>query len=171
MKTNKTYPTICIVGHCRHGKDSMAEILRDKFDIKFKSSSIAASEIFLYEKLKNKYGYTTPQECFDDRVNHRAEWHDLICEYNKDNKARLAKKIMEQADCYVGMRSRDEIKECLKQNIFDLVIWVDGSKRLPLESEDSFNIDIDCADIIIDNNGSYNDFKERVIRLGKILFS
>jgi hypothetical protein len=70
----------------------------------------------------------------------------------------------------VGMRDSEEIKECIIQNLFDLIIWVDASKRLPLESKESFNIDINDADIIIDNNGSFKDFEKKVIRLGKILF-
>ena len=142
---------LCIVGHCRHGKDSMAEI-------------------FIYDVLKEKYGYKTPDECFEDRVNHRAEWHELICDYNIEDKSKLAKGILEHADCYVGMRDFKEIKECIKQNLFDLIIWVDASKRLPLESKESFNIDINDADIIIDNNGTFEEFKEKVIRLGNIIY-
>jgi hypothetical protein len=78
------------------------------FGYNYKSSSLAASEIFIYDTLKDKYGYKTPEECFEDRVNHRAEWFDLICDYNKDDKARLAKEIMKSADIYVGMRSNEE---------------------------------------------------------------
>lgn len=167
---NKVKPKILIIGHARHGKDSMAEILNYVFGLNFKSSSQAAANIFLYDALKEKYGYKTPKECFIDRVNHRAEWYDLICEYNKDDRARLAKDILKDSDCYVGMRDRDEILECLRQKVFDLVIWVDASKRLPLESSESFNIDESCADIIIDNNTTYEDFKDRVIRLGKVIF-
>ena len=165
----KTSPKFLVVGHKRHGKDSFAEILNEEFGFKFKSSSLAASEIFLYEALKDKYGYETPEECFEDRVNHRSEWYTLICEYNKDDKTRLAKEILKTADCYVGMRDDKEIEECMNQGLFDLIIWVDASKRLPLESSYSFNIDISVADIIIENNGTFEDFKEKVIRLGKIL--
>ena len=43
--------------------------------------------------------------------------------------------------------------------------------RLPLESKDSFNIDISCADVIVPNNGTYDEFEERVLRFGKIFFS
>ena len=35
----------------------------------------------------------------------------------------------------------EEINECVKQNIFDLIIWVDASERLPMEDASSFNID------------------------------
>ena len=160
---------VLIIGNMRHGKDSLAEILNDQFGLKFKSSSQAAAEIFIYDELKEKYGYQTPEECFEDRMNHRPEWYQMICDYNKNDRAKLAKGILELADCYVGMRDRDEIKECIRQELFDLIIWVDASKRLPLESADSFNIDPSCADIILENNGTFEEFKEKVMRLGKIL--
>ena len=67
------------------------------------------------------------------------------------------------------MRDRDEIEECLSQEIFDLVIWVDASERLPEEDASSFNIDKSCADIIIENNDDYETFKSKVIRFGKTL--
>lgn len=169
-KTKEESPKLLIIGNARHGKDSMAEILRDEFNFKFKSSSQAASEIFIYDELKSKYGYTTPEECFEDRVNHRAEWHDLICEYNKEDKARLAKGILEHADCYVGMRDSKEIEECIKQGLFDLIIWVDASNRMPLEGKDSFSIEKSDADIVIYNNGTFDEFREKVIRFGNILY-
>jgi hypothetical protein len=159
-------PKLLIIGNARHGKDSMAEILQEHFNLKFKSSSEAAAEIFIYDELKDKYGYKTPFECFEDRVNHRSEWYDLICGYNSVDKAKLAKGILEYADCYVGMRDSDEIKECINQKLFDLIIWVDASDRLPPEDASSFNITKSDADIIIENNDSFEEFKDRVIRLG-----
>lgn len=56
-----------------------------------------------------------------------------------------------------------------KTRNFDLVIWVDASERLPEEDVSSFNIDKSCADIIIENNGSFEAFKAKVSRLGKTL--
>jgi dephospho-CoA kinase len=161
---------ILVLGHCRHGKDTFAELLNEHFGLTFKSSSQAAADIFLYDALKDKYGYTTPEECFEDRVNHRAEWKQLICDYNKDDKARLAKEILKEADAYVGMRDRAEIKECIKQGLFDIIVWVDASGRLPEEPSSSFDIDKSCAHIIIENNTSYEEFEEKVLRFGKILF-
>jgi hypothetical protein len=167
----KTNLKLLIVGHARHGKDTCAEILEEYFDFTFKSSSVAASEIFIYETLKDKYGYKDPMECFEDRVNHRAEWHDLICEYNSKDKARLAKDILKDADCYVGMRSGLEIEQCVEDNVFDLIVWVDASDRLPLEPSSSFNIDISYADIIINNNDSLEAFTQRVLNLGQLLYT
>jgi dephospho-CoA kinase len=162
---------LCIVGSARWGKDSMAEILRDEFGMTFESSSQSAADIFLYDLLKEKYGYETSEECFEDRHNHRQEWYEAICEYNKDDKARLAKGIMERTNCYVGMRDRDEIKECIKQELFDLIVWVDASDRLPEEPATSFNIDKGCADIIIENNGTYEEFYEKILRFGNTIYN
>ena len=163
------FKKMLILGHMRHGKDSLAEIMNEEYGLTFKSSSQAAADIFLYDTLKDKYGYTTPEECFEDRVNHRAEWKQLICDYNKDDRAKLAKGILEQSDCYVGMRDREEINECMRQGLFDIIIWVDASERLPLEDPSSFDIDKTCADIIIENNRTFEEFKEKVLRLGKFL--
>ena len=165
----RTHPKLLIIGNMRHGKDTLAEILRDNFGLKFISSSQAAADIFIYDELKDKYGYKTSEECFEDRVNHRQEWYEMICEYNKDDRAKLAKGILNLADCYVGMRDRAEISECMKQGLFDIIIWVDASERLPLEDASSFNIDKSCADIIIENNGTFEEFKEKVYRIGCLL--
>ena len=165
---NKT-PKILVIGAARWGKDSLAEILNQEFGYTFESSSQAAANIFLYDLLKDKYNYQTPEECFEDRINHRQEWYEAICEYNKDDKAKLAKGILKRSDCYVGMRDWEEIDECRRQGLFDLIVWVDASERLPNEDASSFNITKDCADIIIENNTDFEAFRERVIPLGKLI--
>jgi dephospho-CoA kinase len=162
--------TICLLGHARHGKDTVAEYFRDNFGMTFQSSSEAAAEIFIFDALKEKYGYKTFEECYQDRVNHRAEWYDLICEYNREDKARLARGIVEKTGCYVGMRDSSEIKACIEQKIFDCIIWVDASERKPLEPKDSFNIEMSDADFIIQNNGSLDELNEKLNRIGKIIF-
>ncbi len=167
--SKKEFPNLLILGAARHGKDTLAELLRDNFGLKFLSSSQACADIFIYDTLKDKYNYKTPEECFEDRMNHRQEWYEMICDYNKDDKARLAKEILKTTDCYVGMRDREEIEECMNQGLFDLIVWVDASGRLPLEGKESFNIDKSCADVIIENNGTYEEFVDTVTRFGNIL--
>lgn len=160
---------LLIIGHARHGKDTVGELLKKYYGLNFISSSQACSDIFIYDSLKDKYGYKTPEECFNDRFNHRSEWFEMICDYNKDDKARLAKDILKYNNTYVGMRSWDEIEECRKQGLFDLVIWVDACGRLPIENSSSFNISKDDADIIIENNGTYEELVQKVKRLGFFL--
>lgn len=156
---------ILIIGHARHGKDTTAEMINEMFGLTFQSSSQAAVDIFIFETLKDKLGYSTPEECFQDRGNHRALWHDLICEYNKDDKARLAKEILKLNNMYVGMRSDEEVKECLAQGLFDWVIGV-YDPRKPHEPEDSFKIDIfQVSDFIIPNGGSLKELRSRIQKI------
>lgn len=161
---------LLIIGHKRSGKDTLAEILSKHFDFTFMSSSLAAAEEFIYDALRDKYGYRTFKECYEDRVNRRAEWFDLICEYNQYDKTRLAKKILSKNDCYVGMRSSEEIEQCKREGLIDLVIWVDASGRVEDEGSDSFNIKKEDADIVIENNTTLKDFEAKVKRFGALLY-
>jgi hypothetical protein len=162
---------ILIIGHKRHGKDTTAEMLRDQFGFSFKSSSQAASEIFIYNVLKELYGYQTPEECFEDRDNHREEWYKLICDFNKEDKSALAKVIMARNDIYVGMRDDRECGVCIREGIFDLVIGV-FDPRKELESEESMKINIwEQSDIILSNAGTLDDLKRKVLKLKPLLFT
>lgn len=156
---------ILILGHAQHGKDTLAGLLNKHYGYTFESSSVAAAKIFLFDKLKEKYGYETFEQCYEDRVNHRAEWYNLIVDYNKDDRARLAKSILEQYDMYVGMRSNEEFQECKKQKLFDLIIGIYDTRK-PLELKSSFDIDIwkEC-DIIIPNCGTLEELENKVCRI------
>ena len=169
MIDTETKTKLLIIGNARHGKDTVAEILNEHFEFYFQSSSQAAADIFLYDALRDKYGYDTPDDCFEDRVNHRAEWFEMITAYNQPDRTKLARAILEQNDCYVGMRNREEIAACIDGDVFDLIIWVDACERLPKEDASSFDIDPSCADIIIDNNGTLDELISKVVRLGNVL--
>ena len=160
---------ILIVAGARNGKDTVAQMITDEIGLKFQGSSYKAAEIFIYDELKAKYGYNSFEECFEDRINHRAEWHKLICEYNIDDKARLAKEILKDSDMYVGMRSNIELEECQNQGIFDLIIGV-YDPRKEEEPKDSFDIDIwKWCDFIIMNNSDLQTLQKRVKLFCKML--
>lgn len=152
---------LLITGLGRHGKDTACEYLRDKYGIAFANSSYTAAELFIFDALKDSHGYETVKDCFDDRHTdaNRKIWYDMICEYNKDDKARLAKDILSNNDIYCGMRSIDELTECRRQGVIKFSIWIDAKDRLGL-TEDSSSITIteqDC-NMTIRNNGLEADF-------------
>jgi hypothetical protein len=159
---------ICILGHGRHGKDTVAELISNNTGLTFKSSSKMAAMLFIYDILKDTEGYNSFEECYLDRHNHRALWHNMICEYNKEDKSRLAKDILQYNDIYVGMRSDVELRACKEANLFDYIIGVfDPNKQL--ESLDSFNIDIwEHCDFIIPT-GDIEKVKVRVNKICKLL--
>jgi dephospho-CoA kinase len=160
---------ILIIGHARHGKDTVGDLFNEYAGFKAISSSEILVKEFLFDVMNSKYGqsYQTAEECFNDRFNWRKEWFDEITAYNTPDKTRTARLILKHADIYVGMRNSDEVRACIVEGLFDLVIWVDASNRLPLESPESFSIDKNVADIIIDNNGTLIELKHKIYRLIK----
>jgi dephospho-CoA kinase len=160
---------ILIIGHAQHGKDTVAEMIREKIGLEFKSSSIAAAEIFLFDALKDKYGYSSHMQCYEDRVNHRIEWFDLIVDYNKEDRARLAKDILKNSDIYVGMRDVEELEECQNQGLFKTIIGV-YDPRKPLEHPLSFNIDLwDESDFVIPNSSSLESLSSKIDKILPLL--
>ena len=149
---------ICIIGHGNWGKDALAEYWRDKYNLSFQSSSAFANEKFIFDTLKNKYGYETPEECFNDRRNHREEWANLITAYNTPDKTKLARELLETSDAYIGMRDPDEVRASIEEELFDHIFWIDASKRLPPESKKSCGVEESMADTLIDNNGTLEEF-------------
>jgi len=156
---------LLVIGHGRHGKDTVCEILRDKYGYTFESSSQFCSKLFIYDMLKDKYGYANEEECYADRHNHRAEWYNAICDYNKTDGARLGRAMFEEFDIYCGLRNKREFHAMKNTGVFDYAIWVDRTKFLPPESPDSMSLEQWMADYTIDNNGSLEDLKFNVDQL------
>lgn len=150
-------PKLLVIGHGRHGKDTVCEILRDNYGFSFESSSQFCSKLFIFDQLKDLYGYADEQECYADRHNHRAEWYDAICAYNVPDAARLGREIFREHDIYCGLRNKKEYHAMRNTGVFDYAIWVDRSDHLPLEDESSMTLKQWMADFTIDNNGTLDE--------------
>lgn len=162
---------LLIIGHGRHGKDTVCEILRDKFNYTFESSSRFCSKLFIYNDLKEKYNYSNEEECYADRHNHRTEWYNAICEFNKTDGARLGKAIFNNHSIYCGLRNKREYFAMKNTGVFDYAIWVDRSDHLPPEPKDSMNLEQWMADYTIDNNSSLSELELNVANLIRFLES
>lgn len=158
-------PKLLIIGYARHGKDTVAEILSEKYGYTYKTSSEICSEGVIFPKLSKLYGYQTIEECFEDRGNHRKEWYDLISDYNYEDPTRLGRRIFEQSDIYCGLRNIREFIELKKKSVFDYSIWIDRSKHLPRESSESNTLYPEIADIRIDNNGTLEELEQILSRV------
>lgn len=182
MKT--IYPKIAVIGHARHGKDTVCELLRDLYGFTFTSSSLFCAEKVVFpayrawcmgdsgprshlieKRLFRDPAWVTVDDCFADRSNHRALWFDLIADYNTPDPATLARNITDAYDIYAGIRSTREFHAAVNEGIFDLVVWVDRSKHLPKEPSSSMELEPWMADYVIDNNGDLDDLNREVRRL------
>ena len=60
------------------------------------------------------------------------------------------------------------MKEDKKQNLFDLIIWVDASERIGLP-ESTNKISQKEAHIILTNNSTFDEFEQKSILIGKMI--
>jgi hypothetical protein len=156
---------LLVIGHGRHGKDTVCEILRDRYGYSFESSSQFCSRLFIYNDLKEKYNYDNEEQCYADRHNHRAEWYDAICNYNVPDASRLGREIFKQHDIYCGLRNKKEFHAMKNTGVFDYAVWVDRSDHLPEEAKTSMSLEQWMADFTIDNNGSLEELHFNIDQL------
>jgi len=157
---------ILILGDARHGKDTFAKILEELFGFNFVGSSEMALNVFLYDTLIEKYKlpYTTKEEAFKDRVNHRDKWFNEITEFNRGDKLRLVKCILEEADIYVGLRSDVEVEAAIEKGMFDYIIGIyDYRKGRESIKSNTANV-LRYSDIILTNNGTIDQLREKTLK-------
>ena len=162
-------PKLLVVGHGRHGKDTVCEML-EQYGYTFQSSSKFCSQLFIFDDLKDKYGYADEEECYTDRHNRRTEWYNMIHNYCSDDLARLGRNLFSEHDIYCGLRNKREFFAMQNEEIFDYAIWVDRSDHLPPESKDSMSIEQWMCNYTIDNNGDLQRLKKNVHVLMQTVF-
>lgn len=126
---------VLVVGHGRSGKDILSKVLNDLYGYRFRGSSevmCQQEEIFsLFKDL-----YETSDELFENRHKHRVELYEAIREYNKEDKTRLAKLVMQNGQFgYTGMRDFDEVMAGINEGLFSHIIWVDRKFNAPDPSQ------------------------------------
>jgi len=173
---------LMIVGHARHGKDTVCEILARDWDYQWTTSSKIAAGV-AWERAAKWRGSgmskemkeeacrivdtcLTIEDCFEDRHHsHRTRqfWYEAIAEYGREDPTRLTRKIFAQCDIYAGCRNPRELHAAQRAPDLDfLTVWVDRSKVLPPEPSTSMGIETWMADVIIDNNGDLDDLAQEV---------
>lgn len=167
--TERRKPRLLIIGHARHGKDTVAEMIRDTMGLKFTSSSVFVGQEAIWP-MWGQERYPDFEAMFEDRVNHRSLWFNLITAYNTPDKSRTGRTMLERGyDMYVGMRNVDEYKACIEAELFDEVIWVDRSQHLDPEPKDSMTLNESMATMIVNNNGDLSALKETILVLQSVL--
>lgn len=153
---------ILVCGTARHGKDEFSGML----GLPFKPTTLAALDEFVWP-LWGRHNYLNKIQCFNDRHNHRDIWYAMYCFYNKNDKARFAKKVLETSDVYCGMRCEHEVAACREIKLFDLILWVDASERVEyIEGKDSCTVTAEMCDVVINNNGTLEDLQGHVDAIG-----
>ena len=188
-------PKLLIIGHARHGKDTVGDWFKTK-GYTFVSSSRFVGEKVVWPAIEAKWaeyqskleakglwpiskkdeadlcrGTGTPplyadfEAAFADRHNHRTFWYDAIAAYNCPDRSRLGRELYAAYDMYVGLRNWHELEALRLHKAFDLCVWVDASERCGPEPESSCTVTSAQADVIIDNNGTLDDLDKALVVL------
>jgi hypothetical protein len=152
---------VLIIGHGRHGKDTVGDMLRARFGLRVASSSEFCAQKAIFPLVADLY--PDWQACYADRASHRDLWFHAIRAYNLRPGPMLCQQILEDHDVYTGMRSRAEFERA--RGFFDLVVWVDRSDHLPPEPVASMELTADDADWILDNNGDLAGLEAEITAL------
>lgn len=177
-------PKLLIIGHARHGKDTVGDWFVKK-GYTFVSSSRFVLEKAVWPEFKNRASrkplqseahllpftysawpdYFTQEECFADRDKFRAFWFECITAYNRPDRSRLGRELYAAYDMYVGLRNWHELEALRLHKAFDLCVWVDASERCGPEPESSCTVTSAQADVIIDNNGTLDGLDKTLLVL------
>lgn len=158
----KAYPRILVLGHARHGKDTVAAMISYKNGPRALSTSVAAMRVVRRALAEAGINYKNAKACFADRVNRREFWFDTIAELNNPDPATLVRHVLSDHDVVVGLRSAREFEAAA--DLFDAIWWIDASARgVPQEPTSSMNIVFDPERMaLIDNSGSLADLERNV---------
>ena len=146
-----------VLGFAQSGKDTFADYVAKEYSLKFKSASMLIAEKIIMPKFPSRY--SSVEECYADRVNHRAIWAKLLEEYIENDKTRFIREVLSESEIYCGLRSPTELLAAKKENLFDLSIWID--RNMCFEDKSSCGLTKHYADIIIENNGSLQDLYDK----------
>lgn len=154
-------PKILIISDAGTGKDTVGEMMSEYGFKYLASSSFATDRIMMPYFSSIGKPYETSEECFNDRKNNRAIWYQQIEDYNAPTWNRISREMFDDGfNVYVGMRSEKEF--AASKDLYDYVIWIDASKRIPPEDRSSNTMSPNMADYIIDNNGTLEELKHHV---------
>lgn len=150
-----------VVGPGRHGKDTVAQMIKGRLGLDFASSSEFVAKKACRPWLKEVYGieYDTLEECYADRINHRAKWREAIENYCGDDLQRMSREIFQEHDVYVGIRRRKEF--LASKHLANISVWVDASERIKEQDESLDILESDC-DVTVTNNGGLEELKLKV---------
>ncbi len=156
MSKNKK---LMIVGMGRAGKDTAGEYLGMVTNLKFAGTT----SLYLAKYVAQRLGVST-KEAYANRHESndmRKLWYDTGRQLRALDPGVLIRESMEFGDIIGGVRDVEEIETARRENLVDLIVWIEN-RRVPPDPTVMF--DESVCDIVIQNNGSLEEFYTRLDR-------
>lgn len=154
-----------VIGHGRHGKDSVAEFLAKNSPLNYYAgtSVYAADRVYpwLCERYEWARKYPNATACWLHRHENREEWAAAIADINRDDPVQLYRDCLAHQELLTGIRWRREFEAINAAKLVDTWIWVERP-GFPLDP--TCELTRDDADSFIRNDGDLIDLEMKVIR-------
>jgi dephospho-CoA kinase len=154
--------TICFVGEGRAGKDTACDFL-EKITL---LRNAGTTSKYLCRYVAEELGLS-----FEEAYRRRHESDEMrIAWYNKGNEVRekgpttLIREALQYGEITGGIRDLEEIIATRKENVVDLIIWIENKR---VKKDPTIKFTSDYADIVIENNGTLEEFYQKLERFVK----
>ena len=138
---------IMVVGHGRHGKDTVAEILATELKLRLQGSTSYAVIPLLSYALEGTTTIDDQELCYAGRHDNRKYWYDFCNMLRVIDPLMLIKLVLSRSDIIIGTRSKIEFTAALDYFKPFNVIWVQR-RGFP----DDPTMDYSRADVAVECN-------------------
>ncbi len=143
-----------IMGPGRAGKDEAADWFRNNCGLRYRGTT---STVISWEVAKRE-GISF-EDAHAQRHHRRAYWRSLGDELRQEDPAALAREVLFESDILVGVRARIEMQQVLKEQLCDIVIWID---RSGIEVDPTIEFGPELCHIVIQNHWTLKEFHDRL---------
>jgi len=158
---------VVFVGLGRAGKDTACDELSRATGWK----NAGTTSVYLTLFVATRTG-TNPVLAYNNRHRNRGTWRRLGDEMRRDDPARLVRDALAVGPITGGCRARVEIQAVRRESLADLIVWIDAEERLKREGAEidgTVEFGPEEADVIVTNNGTEEEFRAKIQRLGAAL--
>ncbi len=151
--------TICFVGEGRAGKDTACEYLAQITTLR--NAGTTSKYLAKYVALKLGVDKDTAYARRHESNEMRTLWYNIGNEVRVAGPTTLLREALQCGEITGGIRDLEEIRTARAERIVDLIVWIEN-KRVSKDPTVMFTSAE--ADIVIENNGTLEEFYERLRR-------
>jgi cytidylate kinase len=150
---------ILIVGHSRAGKDTACEHLAKITQLRFAGTT----SLYLARYVALRLG-VSEQDAYRTRHLNRNLWNRVGKEIRKQDPALLIRESLANADIVGGVRDLEEITACRRNQLVDLIVWIDNNR---VREDSTVKFTAKECDVILPNHWTIEEFHGRIERLAR----
>ena len=149
--------TICFVGSGRSGKDASLVTLASITGLR----NAGTTSLYLTKYVAQVLG-VTEEEAYRDRHANREVWYRIGNEIRVNDPGKLLREALEVGPLTGGIR--DYAEAVAARSLVDLIVWIQNDN---VPEDPTLMFGPDMADVVIQNNGTLFDLREKLTRFAK----